>query len=310
MKKYLINCLLTTCLILFILSLIRKTLPFYWAGKVRDTQILVPKFNYLKENQEINTLFIGSSQIRHHIIPEIIDKETGLNSFNLGLNGMFFLESSFILENLLDENISENIEYIFLELSPHNNILDKNLHSARSKYFLDYRRFSLGLNNFLSEKKHRQAFNLVTHYIGNQFLIGNLNDAVVYQKRDKHINKVANKGYSPLFNSRINRKNLPACNSRNYILDTYETETTGLEFDRLRKLCEKKGIKLFAFYTNDKYYCFSSDIKNDLISLGSFAHYDDYADEKLWWNQHHLNNEGAIVFSEKMGVYINTLLKN
>lgn len=82
-------------------SLIDVRLPFPSVPEIS------PRFRYFAEHKdEFDTIFIGSSRIRHQIIPEQFDREVGeggkpMHSFNLGYSGMWPPESFYYLRQVL-----------------------------------------------------------------------------------------------------------------------------------------------------------------------------------------------------------------
>jgi len=68
---------------------------------------IASRFRYFAQHQnEYDTIFVGSSRFRHHIIPQEFDAETAAggvttHSFNLGYSGMWPPESFFYLRQVL-----------------------------------------------------------------------------------------------------------------------------------------------------------------------------------------------------------------
>jgi hypothetical protein len=82
-------------------SLVGKRLPF------PSVPELGPRFHYFAERKdEFDTIFIGSSRIRHQVIPQQFDEEMAslgvpTRSFNLGYSGMWPPESYYYLRQIL-----------------------------------------------------------------------------------------------------------------------------------------------------------------------------------------------------------------
>ncbi|MEZ5003658.1 MAG: hypothetical protein R2730_11555 [Chitinophagales bacterium] len=82
--------------------------------------IIHAKRDFLKSNNDqINTLFIGSSAMFRHIDPRVFDANIndslGIHSFNFGIQAMFPLQSAYIYEHLLEKD-SIQLKYAFMDL--------------------------------------------------------------------------------------------------------------------------------------------------------------------------------------------------
>jgi hypothetical protein len=79
------------------------------------------RLRYFAERKDnFDTVFIGSSRIRHQIIPELFDQETALrglptHSFNLGYSGMWPPESFYLLRRVLALH-PRKLRYAVIEL--------------------------------------------------------------------------------------------------------------------------------------------------------------------------------------------------
>ena len=86
-----------------------------------DLGVAGPKLRFFNEHQDdFDTVFVGSSRINHQISPSIFDRIMGgaghpTRTFNLGMNGMLPLESSFVLERLLKTK-PRRLKWVFIEL--------------------------------------------------------------------------------------------------------------------------------------------------------------------------------------------------
>lgn len=82
---------------------------------------IAPRFRYFAAHKdEFDTIFIGSSRIRHQVIPEQFDREAGeqgkaVHSFNLGYSGMWPPESLYYLRQVLALR-PQRLRWIFMEL--------------------------------------------------------------------------------------------------------------------------------------------------------------------------------------------------
>lgn len=96
-------------------GLLHSRLPF---PSVPD---IAPRFRYFAEHKdEFDTIFIGSSRVRHGIIPETFDAEMAMHSlhthsFNLGYSGMWPPESDYYLRQVLALH-PKKLRFVFIEL--------------------------------------------------------------------------------------------------------------------------------------------------------------------------------------------------
>ncbi len=107
-------------------------LPYYWGNIQLNT-----KLEYLKEKKiDPQNYFIGSSITFRQVIPTIFDSlvhhDIGY-SFNLGCDGTFAPQTTYLLEHLIEEDTT--INYLFLELNGYD-YFAQNFRTTRSKYYL------------------------------------------------------------------------------------------------------------------------------------------------------------------------------
>jgi len=96
-------------------GLLHSRLPFPPVPEV------APRFRYFAEHKdEFDTIFIGSSRVRHGIIPQVFDEVAAKNgvhthSFNLGYSGMWPPESYYYLRQVLALH-PKKLRNVFIEL--------------------------------------------------------------------------------------------------------------------------------------------------------------------------------------------------
>lgn len=140
MKKFLtltsIFVLISLVLLAVIGRRLERDLPYYW-GNVG----LKMKIDHIRNSENYNTYFIGSSRTGQAIDPVFFDSLTHHSgkSFNLGLPGFQAPESYHFLEKFLEAEDHHNTKTIFLELTEMRSI-DQNKFNVRGLYFwnLDY----------------------------------------------------------------------------------------------------------------------------------------------------------------------------
>jgi len=162
-----------------VITALNKSVPFYWGNEV-----MAKKMSYLlnQSPKNFNTFFIGSSHTYRHIDPIIFDSVTNCNSFNLGAPGMGHLEAIYILENFLGRYSSDKRINIFLQNSRLWQIKEKNLHSVRSKYYLDLKRTVWAVKYWLNKnpKNYKQVYNHLLSYVENLLCIGKVKEIITF----------------------------------------------------------------------------------------------------------------------------------
>ena len=125
---------------------------------------------FQQHRDDFDTVFIGSSRIRHQISPAIFDRtmrEAGLptRTFNFGINGMVPPENGYVLERLLGAK-PRHLKWVFIELDE---LQTKRVPEAestrRSLYWHDRKRTSLVLRAILDGGGNREARDLLIFHV-------------------------------------------------------------------------------------------------------------------------------------------------
>ena len=117
-------------------GVIHSLLPF---PSVPD---LAPRFRYFAEHKnEFDTIFIGSSHVRHGVIPQQFDDEmtkrnAPTRSFNLGFSGMWPPESFYYLRQVLALH-PKKLRWVFIELMDFREQAEGESSTTRSVYWHD-----------------------------------------------------------------------------------------------------------------------------------------------------------------------------
>jgi hypothetical protein len=129
---------------------------------------------FQQHRDDFDTLFIGSSRIRHQISPAIFDRTmraAGLptRTFNFGINGMVAPEDGYVLERLLGAK-PRHLRWVFIELDE---LETKRIPEAeatrRSLYWRDRKRTSLVIRAILEAGGNWEARDLLLFH-GMRFL--------------------------------------------------------------------------------------------------------------------------------------------
>jgi hypothetical protein len=132
-----------------------------------EIALISPNFRFFRQHRDdFDTVFIGSSRIRHQISPAIFDRtmrQAGLptRSFNFGINGMGPPEDGYILERLLGAK-SRRLKWVFIELDElQTRRVPEAEGTRRSLYWHDWKRTSLVLRAILDGGHEEGGFALL-----------------------------------------------------------------------------------------------------------------------------------------------------
>ena len=302
MRRFLCKCLLIVTVFICCQWLVRQQIPYYYWENLEKQQLIPPKINYLKTHPDLNTLFIGSSQVYHHIVPEIFDQHTGLNSMNLGINGMMLFEASYFLEQLLANEQMENIKYICFEVPTTSQIASNNLRPIRPHYFFDPQRTLLALHYFWTVNATPQLKNTLESFFRRCFGYGNLLRLQKwYQSATEEKMNLPNKGYTGLNAFFKEKKDFVHCD------DIAPFTAHPILMDELKRLyakCAVQKIEFIPIYIHESYRCNSLEEDSLMgIILGDFGDYEAYTDPTNWFGPGHLNDEGGKRFTTHFATY-------
>ena len=116
-----------------------------------ESDRIVPNLKFFREHRdEFDTLFIGSSHVRHQIAPAIFDQTMRAaghptHAFNLGLNAMVPPENFYVLDQILKTK-PRNLKWVFVELCE---LERKTKRTSRALYWHDLKRTALVLRAIL-----------------------------------------------------------------------------------------------------------------------------------------------------------------
>jgi len=340
MLKLIIKSLILISLIILISELLNKRsfLPYHWGNNDLDTKI-----SFLKEqNIDPRAYFIGSSVTFRQTIPSLFDKiiNNPTNySFNIAIDGAMPPQTFYILDNLLEQD--STIDYVFFEVNSFDNLGPKIFQSTRSKYY-----FNIGYLILCTKYLYYSTLRLiykggmaakyVVTFIENTLKIGMREDFLKYIK-DTNIHQMRivgeNKdGFRAFPNDKTRNKEmlerLPTYikNTKNLFTTTYaslnDSKNTSYNkelrncFLKQLKKADKKGVKLI-FILNPVAFAFdeipemvalfySLPATNRLDLADPFKHSEFYQLENRW-DEGHLNEKGALLYSQKLSKLFKTL---
>ena len=132
-----------------------------------EIDVVSHKLRFFRQHRDdFDTVFIGSSRIRHQISPAVFDRtmrQAGLptRTFNFGINAMGPPEDGYLLEHLLGTK-PRHLRWVFIELDElQTKRVPATENTRRSVYWHDWKRTSLVLRAILNASQQESGFSLV-----------------------------------------------------------------------------------------------------------------------------------------------------
>jgi hypothetical protein len=260
--------------------------------------------NYYLKTQKSDTLLVGSSCVLHHLIPSYFGK----NTFNLSCQTRYLGYQTAIIEILNQEQkLPSNV--LLFHIGPediHQNNKEKimeQIHGLRYYY---------NKNDFIKEHIDQTAkFEYLKYYVSSF----RHNGRVVELVNKRIFNKdefPKQKGFLPLSPLGSNKNRLAATARKNEVDEFYTSKTVNKEalklILRVQEICKKKKIQLIVM--TSPYLDPPINILRSAEYLTNFlkTHKISYLNylkntptkmlqQKLWYDNFHLNSEGAKIFS-------------
>lgn len=240
------------------------------------------------KNQKFDYIFIGSSRVENSVIPEIIEQKTNKKTLNLGMSALKLKDMCFLLKLLKEYNITYNKIFIQVDYSYNN---EGDFSKFFSSELLPYSNTSNEeMDNYLAETNTNYFFlkNVpFLKYSNSEQLIGFRKIFLSSLKRTTIFNK--NKGYKAIFGSSTYEiQKMP-----NFIIESnkYQVE--------INNFAKKEKLNIHYFSTpvslNTSNLDFFDKLKKNIPSLTNF--HNVITEEKYFSDNCHLNNDGAIAFT-------------
>lgn len=250
---------------------------------------------YASKNLKYDVVFLGSSRVANHFLPEIFNKN-GLQSYNFGLTRSRLDESALMLKLMIQRNYKIKTLVLQVDLN-----INSNDHSeAIRSLFMPYLHQSQIIRN------HYQN---IAEY--NQLL---------YIPFFRYMHYDARIGFREFIKSALHEKTNALDNSGFYALDSNQRPMIAADlskyypkknkgYDEIKAICKKNKIRLIAVTTpmcletiNRSYF---KKIKQIYPEVCNFE--DSVTDQKYFSTCGHLNKAGAIEFTTK---FYNAFFKN
>ncbi len=193
MRLLLGKILLLIIIVFLICQLGRMTVPEFWCG-----QVIANKEKVFFDNENYNTVFLGTSRINHGFSPKTFDKaikeytKKPISTFNFGISGASSGEIYHLIQEILNRK-PPKLKYVVVELCSIGTALgekfcERNLHTKRNIYWQDWNALQYSLNNTagyiyppkMTQKKWTHYKNYGVNYIENQWSMGMMSSYLTY----------------------------------------------------------------------------------------------------------------------------------
>ena len=248
------------------------------------------EFYIAKESSE-DIIMLGSSRMRRHYNPDVIENITGLSCYNAGVNGNGII-LAYGLFRMIEERYSPKV--VLYDISVFDVDEDENeKFLSRLRPYYD----EPGIDSiFLSIDKTERIKMLSNLYRYNTLWIGILGDIL-------HPARSYKKGYAPL-KGHITYTPIPSIHPQSAIDPIREKYLRQIASD-----CKNKGIKLIFIIS--PHYLIESDnayfdpiralCEEYSVELWDYFEDENYSRNMEYFNdQNHLNESGAIAFSTEI----------
>lgn len=291
---------------------------------VREILYIGIRKNKIGEYDKLNTIFLktsnfeniilGSSRSESHFDPNIIKNETGLSTYNMGMEGEFMPLILGIFKSYLEKNNPPKRVFLNVDVHPYT---DKIVVNRFPRFFAYLSKKPL--YEALQQTDHRfWAFKYIPFYSMPFFNDKYFNAAVRgYTGIESEFDKSFIDGYVPIPN-----KLYTNVDTADYT--PFKSLPIPLVFsslDSIINICESKNIKLYFVFTPMYYKGFNAvqngiELTNKFKSIAqrhNIACFDYTTDSICYFNTnfadpYHLNKKGAETFSHKFSRDLKTYL--
>jgi hypothetical protein len=255
------------------------------------------------ENVKSDILIFGSSRAVQHYDPFIIEKMTGLSTFNVGLDGQSIIYQKAILEVILTRH---QPKLIVLELFEGMDFSSGTNQYDRLSVLLPYVKKYSSINNIVLQRSRFEKVKLLSKtYPYNSLLIRIIEGNIELTNTDK-----SNTGFVP----KSGHWNLPI-KEITKTQPNYDEAKVQYFYDFVN-ICKQKNISLFViispkFEKCEDCFSFSQEICDFAkIQLHNYSSDNIFVSNiKYFENPSHLNSEGAKVYSEFISLKLIDWLK-
>jgi hypothetical protein len=236
-----------------------------------------------------NVLFLGNSRCANSVVPSVFSSQIGLSSFNLGWAAANPRELYAALKIYLSRNTAP--AYVFIQIDK--NGYDTGISKLAIQPLLKYYNRNIIDEYFPTEMQDKLRIPFYASILYRDFGWREMLKTLLKNENQS----ILNFGYSPVsgYIKEEFTKNQPFEFSA-------ETYLSNKWFEKIRKISNKKNIKLI-FFTAPYWACDNKGLSPISKSDGDFyINLSDFnKNPRLFKDESHLNHEGALLFSKTLG---------
>jgi hypothetical protein len=244
--------------------------------------------------KKYDVVIMGTSRANNHFVTDLFEKK-GLKSFNYGISGSHLFETSLLLKVMIANKFQ--IKNLILEADL--SICNEKRDEGTTARFMPY----IHTNSIIKEHYKNEPDFLQLYYVPFYRYIkfdAKIGFREVYEVvAKKPTNTLYNKGYYPLISDKKgSMKN--DISTLKVIRNKY--------YEAIKKMCKQNNINLIVVMTpmcqNTKGLDYFDKVKKQYPEINNFE--NTVRDDRYFASCGHLNNEGAIIYTNHI---INTFFK-
>ncbi|CAM4196816.1 hypothetical protein ZONE111905_07510 [Zobellia nedashkovskayae] len=302
MKKFILNCIIGLIIVLALDFGIGRGLEYFYFKQSAGFQ---HRTTHSIEHTKEDILVFGSSRANHHYKPDVFERKLKNTFYNTGRDGNFIFYQTAVLRSVLKRYKPKLILYDFTGEFTYNQS-DYDRLSSLLPYYKHHPeiRSIVNLRSSYEPVKNLSSIYPYNSTIGN-IVFGNINI--------KGLQTKANKGYVPLFGEWKE----PIENHHSVL--PYEIDKNKVTvFNEFLNLCKQHEIPVVVL-VSPIYYKYEDDFSIALckkLCEEKKVPFFDFTKDKdflkaphLFADIEHLNDNGAVIFSEKVVDLIKAHLK-
>lgn len=336
MRYFLTRLICVIAAVALVVGAIRFFVPFYYGNP-----IYIEKFKNLRAvEDEVSAIFFGSSHTFRQLSPVVFDESFGggMQSYNMGAPGAFGLEVNYIVKHFMEDRrrLPSNLKWLIVELQLPKPINEENLHSPKTKYFIDSKRYRIGVDFYKAYFQYEEAseaisnlrasflenilnigllrtqlFSLLQLHAGNSYS-GEHNDGFVALDTIANTKSGMQRRIDFLENQETYVDSFRPGKVNNVHLENGNASRIGQEYlvahEKLIQIAQDIDINIvfvilpagFKHDLDANYALYDQLPEANIVDVGSFARYPDFYDPDLYFDRGHLNKKGAEMLSEAL----------
>lgn len=246
------------------------------------------KISYLyhSKDQNYDVVFLGSSRVNNHFVPEIFNKK-GYKTFNFGVTRSRLEESALMLKLMVERNYK--IKNLILQVDLNINTNDHS-EAIRSLFMPYLHQSEIIRDHYRAIPEYNKLLYIPFYrYLHYDARVGfrEMYFSLVHKKT----NALENDGFNPLKSN--SGKMVPADLSKYY-------PKRNVGYEEIKAICKKNNINLIAITTPMCTSTINRDYFNHIQSVYPEIHRLENAvtDDKYFSTCGHMNKAGAVAFTK------------